>query len=563
MNKIGRYEVIEELGRGTAGTVYKAFDPTIRRLVAIKVLSLPASPSHGSSGAISAKDPLLEARMAGCLAHPHIVTIYDAVTDEESKLHYIVIEYVEGRTLEHILAENPLPPTSQALNWVRQIAEALDYAHQRQIVHRDLKPANILITEKGQIKITDFGIARKASLEATVSTMAMAGTPSYMSPEQITGVKLDGRSDLFSLGIILYEMLVGQRPFAGELATVMFKTVYEDIPPPRKLKQDIRPEIEEVVMRCLAKDPRQRYSTAGELLADLSRAETSSATPGRAADKAEGKPTDGHQLDVAETVAGSPTLFRPRQKIVWGALAAAVLLGAAGAFVYHRIRTLTAPVPPPSPWSITAPPPPSSVWETNPFAASRGSAPSNEAASGARRQTRFTEPPPVHASALASTPGNRALPPSAQPTSGATPTESAAAPVAPVGPSVSPSPAEAPEDQGKRIIRLICQYPFAKGTLTLMHGNKVLSRWELKGKKKRRILFLGGGYQGRLSETIALPAALRQITVHVSSSRGKRIFRKTVPLQFNTASPSKPTLSLVINDGHLRARWLGVSKTSR
>ncbi len=563
MNKIGRYEVIEELGRGTAGTVYKAFDPTIRRLVAIKVLSLPTSPSHGSSGAISAKDPLLEARMAGCLAHPNIVTIYDAVTDEESKLHYIVIEYVEGRTLEHILAQNPLPPTSQALNWVRQIAEALDYAHQRQIVHRDLKPANILITEKGQIKITDFGIARKASLEATVSTMAMAGTPSYMSPEQITGVKLDGRSDLFSLGIILYEMLVGQRPFAGELATVMFKTVYEDIPPPRKLKPDIQPEIEEVVMRCLAKDPRQRYPTAGELLADLSRAETSSATPGQAADKAEGKPTHGHQPDVAETVGGSPTLFRPGQKIVWGGLAAAVLLAAVGAVVYHRIRTLTAPVPPPPRLSAKVPPPPSSVWDTKPFAASRVSATPIEPASGARRQTRLTEPPPVHSSALASTPGNSALPPPAQPTSGATPTLSAAAPVAPVGSSVSQNPAEAPEGQGKTIIRVICQYPFAKGTLTLMHGNKVLFRWELQGKKKRRILFLGGGYQGRLSETIAVPAALRQITVQASSSRGKRIFRKTVPLQFNTASPSKPTLSLVIDNGHLHARWLGVSKTSR
>ena len=267
MKKIGRYEIVGELGRGAMGVVYKASDPTIGRLVALKVLSL-GPPAE--EGAPSAKDIFMrEARAAGRLTHPSIVTIHDAFEDPESTLSCIVMEMVPGRTLERILQSGQGLTPEQALGMARQVAEGLDYAHQQQVIHRDLKPANILLTDDGRVKITDFGIAKITAREGAARTFGIMGTPSYMSPEQVTGGEVDARSDLFSLGIVLYLALTGQKPFVGDTAAVMFKIAYEDPVLPSTLNPRLSPGHDYLVLRCLAKDRAKRYSAAREFLDDL------------------------------------------------------------------------------------------------------------------------------------------------------------------------------------------------------------------------------------------------------------------------------------------------------
>jgi serine/threonine-protein kinase len=267
MKNIGRYEIIEELGRGAMGVVYKASDPTIGRLVAIKVLSVDSPTEAGIPGA---RDIFMrEARAAGRLSHPGIVTIHDALEDPESRCCYIVMEFIPGRTLESILLAESAVGIDAALDIIRQIGEGLDYAHRNQIIHRDLKPANILLTEDGRVKITDFGIAKIVAREGAARTVAIMGTPAYMSPEQVTGGEVDARSDLFSMGILLYLMLVGQKPFAGDTAAVMFKIVYEDPLLPSRLNPQLTGGHDYLALRCLAKDRAKRYGTVREFLDDL------------------------------------------------------------------------------------------------------------------------------------------------------------------------------------------------------------------------------------------------------------------------------------------------------
>jgi len=287
MKKVGRYNVISELGRGAMGVVYKASDPTIGREVALKVISLSSSPEEGSN---SPQEMFMrEVRAAGRLAHPAIVTIHDAFDDQESQTSCIVMEMVPGKTLEKILESGVALAHDHALNIVRQVAEALDYAHRNQVIHRDLKPANILVTEDGRAKITDFGIAKVLAREGVARTVGVMGTPSYMSPEQVKGGELDARTDIFSLGIIIFTMLTGRKPFTGNTAAVMFKIVYEEPAAPSSLDPHLTPGHDYVVKKCLAKDRNQRYSSARDLLADLddlqtgrpirSRAGTSAAAP--------------------------------------------------------------------------------------------------------------------------------------------------------------------------------------------------------------------------------------------------------------------------------------------
>ena len=267
MKKVGRYVVISELGRGAMGIVYKASDPTIGREVALKVISLSSSPEEGASS--PQQMFMREVRAAGRLAHPSIVTIHDAFDDKENQTSCIVMELVPGMTLEKILDTGHALSADQTLNLVRQVAEGLDYAHRNQVIHRDLKPANILVTEDGRAKITDFGIAKVLAREGMARTVGVMGTPSYMSPEQVRGGEVDARTDIFSLGIILFTMLSGKKPFVGNTAAVMFKIVYEEPVVPSSLNPQLTPAYDYVIRKCLAKDRNQRYSSARELLGDL------------------------------------------------------------------------------------------------------------------------------------------------------------------------------------------------------------------------------------------------------------------------------------------------------
>jgi serine/threonine protein kinase len=256
MDRIGRYKIIRELGRGAMGVVYLATDPTIGRNVAIKTIRL-GEVTNSEERARLRERLFREARSAGVLSHPGIVTIYDMEALDD--LAFIAMEYVNGPTLDQILTGQPLPP-ERLFAIVGQTAVALDYAHQKGIVHRDIKPANIMITDDGSAKITDFGIAKINTSEHLTMTGSIVGTPHYMAPEQVQGLAVDGRADQFSLAVIVFEMLTGEKPFGGEqLTTVVYKIVAEEPTPPHRLNSTLNQQITNVLRRALAKKPEARY----------------------------------------------------------------------------------------------------------------------------------------------------------------------------------------------------------------------------------------------------------------------------------------------------------------
>lgn len=260
--RFGRYQVLAEVGRGAMGVVYKARDPRIGRLVAIKTLAAAAAAGEEFLARFAR-----EAQAAGRLSHPLIVTVYDA--GEEGPEPFIAMEFVEGETLETRLRRDGPFPWRGAVAVAADVADALAYAHAHGIVHRDIKPANIMLTPEGRAKVMDFGVARLASSHLTQETAAI-GTPSYMAPEQIIGRPADLRTDLFALGVVCYEMLTGERPFAGpDLAAVAYRIVHEEPLPLRSHCRDLPAALPALVERCLAKDPADRPAEASELLRDL------------------------------------------------------------------------------------------------------------------------------------------------------------------------------------------------------------------------------------------------------------------------------------------------------
>src|SRR3984957_2182713 len=267
MGTIGRYRIIGELGRGAMGVVYHAIDPAIGRPVAIKTIRIQDINDTQQRGKLRER-LFREARSAGVLSHPNIVTIYDM--DEVDGLAYIAMAYVNGPTLEKILASGDPLSGARMLRVLRQTASALDYAHSRGIVHRDVKPANIMTDEDGAVKITDFGIAKITAVTSMTETRTVVGTPNYMSPEQVQGLAVDGRSDQFSLAVIAYEILTGERPFQGEhLSTVVYRIVAEQPAEAHRINATLTPQIHEVLRRGLAKKPDDRYTTCSNFVGAL------------------------------------------------------------------------------------------------------------------------------------------------------------------------------------------------------------------------------------------------------------------------------------------------------
>lgn len=266
--RFGRYEILAELGRGAMGVVYKARDPKINRVVAVKTVSLNGQPPEEERE--YRERFFREAEAAGRLSHPGIVTIFDVGEEPETRAPYIVMEYVNGPTLEKMLAgEDRTMSLEAALQLTHELAEALDCAHGQGVVHRDLKPANILMTEDGHAKIADFGIAKLNLSNLTLAGRTL-GTPAFMSPEQLSGEGVDGRSDLFSLGVILYTVLTGYRPFQGDSAlTVSFKVVNRQPIPATVLDTDLPPGVDYIIDRAMAKDPAQRYQRGMEIVLDI------------------------------------------------------------------------------------------------------------------------------------------------------------------------------------------------------------------------------------------------------------------------------------------------------
>jgi serine/threonine protein kinase len=267
VTKAGRYEILGELGRGAMGVVYKAMDPVIGRTVAVKTIRLSEEGTGLSRPELLTRFQT-EARAAGLLTHPNIVVVFDA--GEEDGLYYITMELVEGKSLQALLDGGHAFPLPRTLRIMEQTCSALQFAHERNVVHRDIKPANLMLTADDTVKVTDFGTAKILQFGTVQQTAHVMGTPSYMSPEQVKGRAVDGRSDIFSLGVMLYEMVTGEKPFPGQsITTVIYKIVNEEPVPPRQINPSIHPGISAIVMKALVKEPDQRYQNCREMLEDL------------------------------------------------------------------------------------------------------------------------------------------------------------------------------------------------------------------------------------------------------------------------------------------------------
>jgi eukaryotic-like serine/threonine-protein kinase len=259
--QVGRYQVLESIGTGASSRVVRGYDPLIDRPVAIKLFSPELARGEARSRF------LREARVVGKLSHPFIITLYDMGIEESTSTPFLVMELVDGQPLDKLLAKGSIPfPTACA--WAAEVAAALSVAHRRGVIHGDVKPANILINSESRTKLTDFGMARLASHEKMDTSLL--GTPAYWCPEQIIGRAQDARSDLFSLGVVLYEMLTGISPFAADSLQSVCNHILSSTPlPPSRCNPSIPAAVDEAVTACMAKDPQHRVATAEALAEQL------------------------------------------------------------------------------------------------------------------------------------------------------------------------------------------------------------------------------------------------------------------------------------------------------
>lgn len=358
--RFGRYEILDEIGRGAMGVVFLARDPKINRLVAIKSIRLTHYPPDAQEE--FRQRFLREAEAAGRLSHPGIVTIFDVGEELDSRDPYLVMEYVRGKSLDAILAEQGRVEPKVALQWVIELAEALDCAHGQGVIHRDLKPGNILLSEDGHPKIADFGVA-KLNFENLTLHGQVLGTPAFMSPEQLNGDPVDGRSDLFSLGVILYMLFTGHRPFQGNSPmTVSFKVVNREPVPAAVLNLDLPAGLDGVLSRAMAKDRMQRYGRGTEMAREL---EDILAAPERRSNPEPAKATsatgeapasipDAHGASAADHSAfggtlGRLTSLKTRERKLWAALAVLVFVGALLLALEWRSPLLSSDERPPRP----------------------------------------------------------------------------------------------------------------------------------------------------------------------------------------------------------------------
>jgi serine/threonine-protein kinase len=298
IRKLGRYEIVAELGQGAMGVVYRALDPVLNRVVAIKTINMALKQDEIAEYEARFYQ---EAQAAGGLNHPNIVTVYDI--GKSGTVAYMAMEFLEGDELAALLTRGTALPVMRAVNIAMQVADGLAYAHEHDVIHRDIKPANIMITNAGLAKITDFGIARMRAAKVMTQTGVVLGSPKYMSPEQVLGKRAEARSDIFSLGAVLYEMLTGKAPFvAADVNAMMFQTLNLIPPPPSTFKPVVPAMLDLIIAKMLAKGPDDRYSSARELVADLR--ECSKLLDSAAAEPAADPPVLSRERDPAALLPG-------------------------------------------------------------------------------------------------------------------------------------------------------------------------------------------------------------------------------------------------------------------
>jgi predicted Ser/Thr protein kinase len=328
----GRYEIDSVLGQGGMAEVYLGTDRLLGRRVAVKVLG-----SHFARDTSFVTRFRREAQAAAALNHPNVVSVFDTGSDDGT--HYIVLEYIQGKTLARVIREDaPLLP-QRAVEIVDSVAAGISFAHRNGIIHRDIKPGNIMLTPSGDVKVMDFGIARATASDSITQTATVLGTAAYFSPEQAQGGPVDARSDIYSLGCVLYEMLTAHPPFSGETPlAVAYRHVREDPVPPSQLNPDISPELDAIVLKCMAKNPDNRYQSAEELREELRRlqaGEPVTATPVLALPPTEHVDRVARPTTVMPTAATEPT-ESGRRWVAWAILGFLLLLLGIGLFFLAR-----------------------------------------------------------------------------------------------------------------------------------------------------------------------------------------------------------------------------------
>ncbi len=264
VESLGKYEIRRQLGRGAMGTVYEGFDPIIERIVAIKTVRLPDSADEETAEEIARFRR--EAQAAGRLTHPNIVGVFDY--GETADIAYIVMEYVDGPPLKNLLDKHERFTVPRIVRIMEDLLAGLQFSHERGVVHRDIKPANLMLTKSGQAKIADFGIARIESSSMTQAGTVL-GTPAYMSPEQFMGQVVDARSDIYSSGVLLYQLLTGERPFEGSMSAIMHKALNTEAPMPSQISVTVPRPFDAVVRKAMAKRPDDRYASAADFMAAI------------------------------------------------------------------------------------------------------------------------------------------------------------------------------------------------------------------------------------------------------------------------------------------------------
>ena len=525
--QLGRYEILSELGRGAMGVVYKARDPQIDRLVALKTVSLwGQEPDEEKEFRLRFMN---EAQAAGRLHHSGIVSVFDVGEDPENHDPFIVLEYVAGESLSRVLSREKKLPLERALKLAEEIADALDYAHAQGVIHRDVKPANILITQDGRAKIADFGIAKLNLAHFTIPGRVL-GTPAYMAPEQLSGESVDGRSDLFSLGVILYAMVTGHSPFQGNSATtVCFKVANRDPIAASALDMTLPPQLDAVISRAMAKDPNERYQRGADFADDLRILQESYKTtptttsrlrsPGTGTRSAlTGQSSAIRPAAQASVPAAMRSLFTnaKTRDLVLGMVALvliAIVAGQLKLFVNIPKNALSAPVATPNTLTtanvdaVKVPPPDPPLQPE--------SAPA-----------KIAQPAPVPAASVRKT--TRKIP----------------------TPTAAPKPIVVPLST----LELAVQHQFKDATLYVWVDDKLELTLPLHGAAQKKLVVFNG-VRGVTSETVKVPAGKRMLRFRALSTDQTVDLSKTLSAEFVGGDTKSLSISFEKHNSAMRLNW--------